>query len=230
MNESQTAPIVLVHGIFGFSQLTLGGLKIAEYFRLIPDALGRDGHVIPTPPQLNPAGSIAERAQDLKNYLQSHNEILNKKVHTRCAQFGWTGCAFHDLEAGHGGSGIVVDDDRYTTPRHRLRHRKAPHRGERLRHLRPVPAFTGESYASTVAKQKRFRIRATPYGYPGNFAAVRTRFDRSFKRIIARRDPKHYIRRLFWKNDNLKKDVLDPVSNPYMDANKIWLFKTGESF
>jgi triacylglycerol lipase len=81
MIESQTAPIVLVHGIFGFSQLTLGGLKVADYFRLIPDALRRDGHVVPTPPQLNPAGSIAERAQDLKNYLQAQNEIFDKKVH-----------------------------------------------------------------------------------------------------------------------------------------------------
>jgi len=81
MNESQTAPMVLVHGIFGFSQLTLGGLKVADYFRDIPDALRRDGHVVPTPPQLNPAGSIVERAQDLKNYLQSNSEVLDKKVH-----------------------------------------------------------------------------------------------------------------------------------------------------
>ena len=81
MNESQTAPIVLVHGIFGFSQLTVGGLKVADYFRLIPDALRRDGHVVPTPPQLNPAGSVVERSQDLKDYLQSHNEIIDKKVH-----------------------------------------------------------------------------------------------------------------------------------------------------
>ncbi len=81
MNESQTAPIVLVHGIFGFVQLTLGGLKVADYFRLIPDALRKDGHVVPTPPQLNPAGSVAERAQDLKNYLQNNSEVLDKKVH-----------------------------------------------------------------------------------------------------------------------------------------------------
>ncbi len=81
MSESQTAPIVLVHGIFGFNQLTLGGLKVADYFRLIPDALRGDGHVVPAPPQLNPAGSVAERAEDLKNYLQSNSEVLDKKVH-----------------------------------------------------------------------------------------------------------------------------------------------------
>ena len=81
MSESQTAPIVLVHGIFGFSRLPVGSAKIADYFRLIPDALRMDGHVVPIPPKLNPAGSIVERAQDLKNYLQTQTEIFDKKVH-----------------------------------------------------------------------------------------------------------------------------------------------------
>lgn len=81
MTESQTAPIVLVHGILGFNQLTLGGARLAEYFRLIPEALGAAGHVVPEPPRLNLAGSVAERALDLKNYLQSHSEVAGRKVH-----------------------------------------------------------------------------------------------------------------------------------------------------
>lgn len=83
MNDSHAAPIVLVHGIFGFDQLTLGGLKIADYFRLVPDALRNDGHVVPLPPQLNRAGSVAERAQDLKDYLQNpnHVDVFGRKVH-----------------------------------------------------------------------------------------------------------------------------------------------------
>jgi len=83
MSDSQTAPIVLVHGLFGFNQLTLGGLKITDYFRLIPGALRQEGHAVPDPPQLNPAGSIAERAQDLKDYLQDANriDVFDKKVH-----------------------------------------------------------------------------------------------------------------------------------------------------
>ena len=80
MTQSQT-PIVLVHGILGFNQLTLGGLKIAGYFRLIPEALRAAGHSVPEPPRLNPTGSVAERAQDLKNYMQGHAEIAGKKVH-----------------------------------------------------------------------------------------------------------------------------------------------------
>ena len=81
MSESHTAPIVLVHGVLGFSQITVGGLKIGDYFRDIPDALRRDGHTVPTPPRLNPTGSIAERAQDLKSYLQNQNETRDRKIH-----------------------------------------------------------------------------------------------------------------------------------------------------
>jgi triacylglycerol lipase len=89
MNESQGAPIVLVHGIFGFNQLTVGGVKIADYFRLIPEALRNDGHAVPEPPRLNPAGSVAERAQDLKNYLQNPNgEVFEKKVHVVAHSMG----------------------------------------------------------------------------------------------------------------------------------------------
>jgi triacylglycerol lipase len=81
MKESQSAPIVLVHGILGFSQLTAGGLKLAEYFRQVPDALRADGHFVPMPPRLNPAGSIAERAHDLKHYLDQNAEAQGRRVH-----------------------------------------------------------------------------------------------------------------------------------------------------
>jgi triacylglycerol lipase len=83
MSQSTTpAPIVLVHGILGFNHLSLAGHKIADYFRLVPDALRRDGHEVPDPPQLNPAGAIAERAQDLKDYLLTNNQIaLDQPVH-----------------------------------------------------------------------------------------------------------------------------------------------------
>src|SRR5437588_2563473 len=83
MSETQSTPIILVHGLFGFNQLTFGGLKVTDYFRLIPDALRRDGHPVPEPPRLNPAGSVAERAQDLKNYLQDANrgDVSGTQVH-----------------------------------------------------------------------------------------------------------------------------------------------------
>jgi triacylglycerol lipase len=81
MSEFQSAPIVLVHGILGFNQLTFGGLRLADYFRLIPEALRNDGHLVPLPPRLNPAGSIAERAQDLKTYLEQNADVAGRRVH-----------------------------------------------------------------------------------------------------------------------------------------------------
>ena len=81
MPDFETQPIVLVHGILGFNQVTLGGLKLTEYFRLIPETLRSAGHFVPEPPRLNPAGSVAERAEDLKNYLESQTELTDKKVH-----------------------------------------------------------------------------------------------------------------------------------------------------
>jgi triacylglycerol lipase len=90
MNESQAAPIVLVHGIFGFDQIALGGVKIGDYYRLVPDALRKDGHIVPHPPQTNRAGSVAERAQDLKNYLMDPGrvEVFGKKVHLLAHSMG----------------------------------------------------------------------------------------------------------------------------------------------
>jgi triacylglycerol lipase len=81
MSESQNAPIVLVHGILGFNQLRLAGMTIVTYFRLIPEALRNAGHVVPEPPALNPAGSVAERAAGLKSYLENNAEVARKKVH-----------------------------------------------------------------------------------------------------------------------------------------------------
>jgi len=82
-NAQHQRPIVLVHGIFGFNQLMLRGAKLADYFRLIPDALRAAGHIVPRPPQLNLSGSIAKRAQDLKNYLTdpANTEVAGKQVH-----------------------------------------------------------------------------------------------------------------------------------------------------
>lgn len=80
-NESHTAPIVLVHGILGFNRLAAVGMTIASYFRLIPEALRDAGHLVPEPPALNPAGSIKERAEGLKNYLESNADVAGGKVH-----------------------------------------------------------------------------------------------------------------------------------------------------
>ena len=85
------SPVVLVHGIFGFNHLTLGGVNIATYFRDIRGALQADRYNVPTPPQLNPAGSIMDRAKDLKKYLVNNPEGSGKQVHLIAHSMGgWT--------------------------------------------------------------------------------------------------------------------------------------------
>ena len=78
-----TDPIVLVHGIFGFGQVTVGGVRIASYFRDIPESLRQRGYSVPDPPQLNPAGTVSERASDLKSYLQNpaNADVVGKRIH-----------------------------------------------------------------------------------------------------------------------------------------------------
>jgi triacylglycerol lipase len=82
-NATKPVPIVLVHGLFGFNQLTLGGVNIADYFRGIREALRDAGHVVPPPPRFNPAGQVKDRAQDLKNYLNdpTNADLAGQRVH-----------------------------------------------------------------------------------------------------------------------------------------------------
>jgi triacylglycerol lipase len=83
-------PIVLVHGIFGFGQLTVGGTTVASYFRDIADALRKDAYVVPDPPLLDPSGRVSERAGDLKRYLENpaNVEVFGKRVHVVAHSMG----------------------------------------------------------------------------------------------------------------------------------------------
>lgn len=83
MNESHNAPIVLVHGILGFTKIAVGNLKIGDYYREIPEALRNDGHIVPDPPHTHRTGSVAERAEDLRKYFTDPDrlDVVGKKVH-----------------------------------------------------------------------------------------------------------------------------------------------------
>jgi triacylglycerol lipase len=80
-SPATSAPIVLVHGIFGFNRLGVPGFTIAQYFRNIPQALRDAGYNVPEPPNLIAAGSISERASDLKKYLETNPDVAGQKVH-----------------------------------------------------------------------------------------------------------------------------------------------------
>jgi triacylglycerol lipase len=74
------APIVLVHGFFGFDRIRMPGVgwTMANYFPKIPELLRSVGNrvLIPT---LSPTGGVADRARQLKEFL--NRESPDEPVH-----------------------------------------------------------------------------------------------------------------------------------------------------
>jgi triacylglycerol lipase len=63
------APIILVHGLFGFDRLRLGGWTLASYFANIPEVLTAAGNRVLVA-ALSPTGGVAERATQLKAFVE----------------------------------------------------------------------------------------------------------------------------------------------------------------
>ena len=62
-------PIVFLHGLFGYSRVRLGGWTFASYFANIPTLLEQAGNRVYVS-QVHPIGSVAERAGQVKNFLE----------------------------------------------------------------------------------------------------------------------------------------------------------------
>lgn len=63
------APIVLVHGLFGFDRIAVGPLTIANYFPGIVEQLQGAGNRVFVP-ALSPTKCVADRAAQLKDFLR----------------------------------------------------------------------------------------------------------------------------------------------------------------
>jgi triacylglycerol lipase len=63
------APIVLVHGLFGFDKIQLGPMTIANYFPGIVEALQGAGNRVFVP-ALSPTAGVEERARQLKDFIR----------------------------------------------------------------------------------------------------------------------------------------------------------------
>jgi triacylglycerol lipase len=74
-------PIVLVHGLFGFDEIKPTGTLGLAYFRNIAKFLSEAGYCVPDPPRLRPAGTVVNRARDLKDYLDDREETRHAKAH-----------------------------------------------------------------------------------------------------------------------------------------------------
>jgi triacylglycerol lipase len=72
------APAVLVHGLFGFDKLQLAQWTLASYFPGISELLRAAGNTVLVP-RLSPTGGVADRAAQLKNFLD--REMPREPVH-----------------------------------------------------------------------------------------------------------------------------------------------------
>lgn len=77
------APIVLVHGLFGFDRLCLGPWLLTHYFQGIPEALRAAGNRVLVA-SLSPTGGIADRARQLQEMLdlESPHEPVHILAHS----------------------------------------------------------------------------------------------------------------------------------------------------
>jgi triacylglycerol lipase len=79
------SPIVLVHGLFGFDQISVGSWTVAHYFPGIPQALVGGGNCVLIP-RLSPTQGIASRAAQLKAFLD--RKMPNEPVHILAHSLG----------------------------------------------------------------------------------------------------------------------------------------------
>jgi triacylglycerol lipase len=63
------APVVLVHGLFGFAQLRLGPWVLIDYFRNVPQALAEAG-TRALVARLSPTNGIVARAEQLRDFIR----------------------------------------------------------------------------------------------------------------------------------------------------------------
>jgi triacylglycerol lipase len=77
------SPVMLVHGLLGFGRFQLAGCTVASYFPGIAEAIEAAGNRVLIP-SLSPTAGIAERAQQLKDFIlrQSPHEPVHLIAHS----------------------------------------------------------------------------------------------------------------------------------------------------
>src|SRR5687767_667605 len=72
------SPIVLVHGLLGFDRVQVANYTVASYFPGIFESLVAGGNRVLVP-ALSPTGGVAQRGQQLKDFLDK--ECPGEPVH-----------------------------------------------------------------------------------------------------------------------------------------------------
>ena len=78
MLQRLRAPIVLVHGLFGFDRLAVGKWQLKHYFPGIVEHLRENGNSVSVA-RVHPTKSVAQRAAQLKRFI--HCEYGTEQVH-----------------------------------------------------------------------------------------------------------------------------------------------------
>jgi triacylglycerol lipase len=105
MTPRLQAPIVLVHGIFGFDEIRMGGYTFASYFRNIPCFLRSTGNRVLVP-ALSPTGGIAYRAEQLKAFIDKN--VPNEPVHLMAHSMGGLDARYMIARLGMAGRVITL--------------------------------------------------------------------------------------------------------------------------
>jgi triacylglycerol lipase len=77
------APVVLVHGLFGFSKLQVMGVTLADYFPGIPEYYSAAGNRVLVP-HLSATRGVSNRAEELKQFIdkESPGEPVHLMAHS----------------------------------------------------------------------------------------------------------------------------------------------------
>src|SRR5262245_37720669 len=79
------APIVLVHGLFGFNEVKFCGVKLASYFPEIPEYFREAGNRVLVA-EVSPTKGVADRAAQLKSFIDK--ELPNEPMHILAHSMG----------------------------------------------------------------------------------------------------------------------------------------------
>jgi triacylglycerol lipase len=92
MNDLQRhSPLVLVHGLFGFDSLRVGGWEAVAYFRGIVEHLREKGYRV-LAPQLGPIAGVPDRAAQLARFIR--DAFPKDKVHLIAHSMGGLDCRY----------------------------------------------------------------------------------------------------------------------------------------
>lgn len=208
------APVVLVHGLLGCDRVQVGSWTLAHYFSNLPEALRSAGNRVLVP-CLSPTRGVAERAQQLKEFLDL--EAAGQPVHLIGHSLGGLDCRY--LTSRLGMAERVLTLTTIATP-----HRGSTFADWGIRNLetvlRPVFQFLGiprqAFYDLTTASCRKFNEQVPDA--PGvRYLSVAGRYDGDW------RSPEWlFSHRIVGQEEGANDGVVSVASATYGERIEVW--------